>query len=53
VTASPDAQRRAFEGAFQTLDARIRQLVALPLHTLDAAGVREHLQRIADEVPGQ
>jgi arsenate reductase len=53
VTSSTDEQRRAFEQAYQTLDARIRRLVALPFDTLDAAGVRRELQRIADEVRGQ
>jgi arsenate reductase len=53
VTSSPDAQRRAFEDAFRTLDARIQLLAALPLEQVDALGLRQRLHAIADQVPGQ
>jgi arsenate reductase len=53
VNSSPDAQRRAFEDAYRTLDARIQLLAALPLEQLDAHGVRQRLHAIADLVPGQ
>jgi arsenate reductase len=52
VTSPPDAQRRAFEAAYRTLDARIRLLAALPLEQLDAGAVRQELHAIAEMVPG-
>ncbi|MCC7043140.1 MAG: arsenate reductase ArsC [Acidobacteria bacterium] len=53
VTSSPDDQRRAFEQAYRTLDARIRLLVALPFEKLDTLAVPRELRRIATEVRGQ
>ena len=53
VTSPPDAQRAAFERAYQTLDARIRQLVTLPFSSLDAADTRRAVQAIADEDAAQ
>ena len=51
VTSSMDDQRRAFEQAYQTLDARIRLLVALPDAQLDTLSARSSLEAIADQVP--
>ena len=51
VTSSIDDQRRAFEQAYQTLDARIRLLVALPDAQLDTLTARTSLAAIADQVP--
>jgi arsenate reductase len=53
VTSSPEAQRAAFERAYDTLDARIRRLVAVPFASLDPAGVRRALQAIADQEPAR
>lgn len=52
VTESADAQRRAFEQAFLTLEARVRLLVALPLEKLDRLAMGHKVRAIADEVPG-
>lgn len=52
VTESVDAQRRAFEQAFRTLEARIRLLVALPLGTLDGLNLAREMRSIAERVPG-
>lgn len=51
VTSSLDAQRRAFEDAFRTLEARVRLLVALPLEKLDSLALAEQLDTIAQQVP--
>ena len=50
-TSSPENQRRAFERAYQTLDARIRLLVALPIEKFDALTVPRELRRIAEREP--
>lgn len=50
VTTSIDAQREAFEATYQTLDARIRKLVALPERQLEPDQVRGALAAIADAV---
>jgi arsenate reductase len=51
VTGPPEAQRRAFEEAYQVLDARIRLLVALPFEKLDRLKLTQKLRAIARETP--
>ena len=56
VTGSADDERRAFERAFRTLEARIEALVglsALETEPLDVASVLRELRAIADAHPAE
>src|SRR6187397_454275 len=51
VVGSPEERARAFEVAFQTLEARIRRLAALPLDSIDRVKLTAELGQIARQVP--
>jgi len=51
VTASEDAQRRAFKDALRALDTRIKLFVALPMEKLDRMALQRSVRQIGDRRP--
>jgi arsenate reductase len=51
VEESESERRQAFRSAFDSLDARIRRFVALPIETLDPKKLKDALQEIGRTTP--